>query len=337
MTSPAACTVQLVKQQSRSECNIGRSFGCNDTTTMWINHGCRGWFAFGGTSLQCGVAGHEGGFHYCSPAKALRDLASGAGMPALTRILGGTEKPSDYVANAPADCTGYGRGDWRQLLWRLCDVSSRSTCLVFSIGVGNDWSFETLALQHGCEVHSFDPTIALREVHEQKAADIARTYPRLHFHFLGLGASTQYNGSYSRKGKHGAPGLSEVQQLDELVRRFAAGRTVDVLKIDCEGCEYPTFDYLVEKQPAQLCGVQQLLMEVHASASMGLTAPAQLRRLLRHAWVDHDFRVFSSVIAEGLTEDRSVAREVNRAGLPSGLCCYNIHMRRVGRGRACAA
>ena len=32
-----------------------------------------------------------------------------------------------------------------------------------AIGIGGDWEFELLALARGCEVHAFDPTLALRD------------------------------------------------------------------------------------------------------------------------------------------------------------------------------
>lgn len=150
--------------------------------------------------------------------------------------------------------------------WQSCDL--RPPCLVFSIGIGKDWAFDRAAAAKGCEVHSFDPTISLYASHRRAAAKFrGKLRGSIHFHLEGLGGhgALNYSGYYSRGtaggclGSNGgmpaclAPihcppsrsplgqsldcsrmaGLARVSHLDELLSRYAAGRRVDVLKIDC--------------------------------------------------------------------------------------------------------
>ena len=87
-----------------------------------------------------------------------RDRDVGALVGALQ--LGRRARASSYVAPQPVGCVRTGR---RQD-WAACQL--QPPCTVFSIGVGDEWNFEQLVLEQGCEVHSFDPTIALHKKHE---------------------------------------------------------------------------------------------------------------------------------------------------------------------------
>ena len=61
--------------------------------------------------------------------------------------------------------------------WTIClDDLDATQCLVYSIGIANDWRFDLAMAELGCEVHAFDPTVALPE---QLAANIT-------FHQWGL-------------------------------------------------------------------------------------------------------------------------------------------------------
>ncbi|XP_065320961.1 uncharacterized protein LOC135928430 [Gordionus sp. m RMFG-2023] len=49
--------------------------------------------------------------------------------------------------------------------WKTCQDESyllKSPCLVYSFGIGQDWTFENALILHGCQIHSFDPTIGLK-------------------------------------------------------------------------------------------------------------------------------------------------------------------------------
>jgi hypothetical protein len=98
-------------------------------------------------------------------------------------------------------------------------------CLVLSVGSASEWSFEEgiHALKPHCEIHTFDHTIQPHNVPSF-----------VHFHPRGLDNS------------------SKLQHLIESIN--AIGRTVDILKIDCERCEWDTFDQFEGRQ---------VLLELH--------------------------------------------------------------------------
>jgi hypothetical protein len=70
-------------------------------------------------------------------------------------------------------------------------------CIVYSYGLGADWSFDNSAEASGCEVHGFDPTGKLWRdgMHgvDYSRIDYARQYPSSmkHFHNYGLGAASR--------------------------------------------------------------------------------------------------------------------------------------------------
>ena len=80
----AACGVELVKQTSRAQCTLGKSFGCLDNSTIWVSL-CRGTF-------QCAPAVYETStveqppFHCGYPPGKLRYTCSCDGMPSATTV-----------------------------------------------------------------------------------------------------------------------------------------------------------------------------------------------------------------------------------------------------------
>merc|ERR1712023_309936 len=44
-------------------------------------------------------------------------------------------------------------------------------CVTYVVGVGNEWGLTKTAIERGCVVHAYDPTIRLRRAHERRAAE----------------------------------------------------------------------------------------------------------------------------------------------------------------------
>jgi len=139
--------------------------------------------------------------------------------------------------------------------WPLVKFTrAQQPCVAYSFGVGGNYEFEAyIVSQWHCAVHAFDPTRELRELHERsKPAGVV-------FHYKGL------------RGRHALPsqtvvnsyGSIDMSILSDLPFLLAENnhRYVDVLKIDCEGCEWAVFNSL----DAEWLGrhVQKLLVEVH--------------------------------------------------------------------------
>jgi hypothetical protein len=131
-------------------------------------------------------------------------------------------------------CPGEG-GKW------ICDPHLHlqgDQCVVYSFGSRNEFSFETAVHEFNpaCIVHTFDPTVA----------HPANRPPFVHYHHWGLGTTDASK-----------PGLGSYFTLHDIMRRLGHDH-VDVLKVDCEGCE---LDFWTLDVPDGAVG--QLQVEVH--------------------------------------------------------------------------
>lgn len=127
----------------------------------------------------------------------------------------------------------------------ICDphrLAKEIDCLVYSVGSNNDFSFEQAVKdnigQH-CEIHTFDPADYARE-----AKKVGSTY-----HQWGIDGTS-----------HGDQKQQIFKTLKQTVEELGhANRTIDLFKIDCEGCELQSHQTWFEA-PVTL---RQILVEVH--------------------------------------------------------------------------
>ena len=230
--------------------------------------------------------------------------------------------------------------NWQESEWALCD-DLKPPCLVFSVGIGNNWQFDLAAAARGCEVHSFDPTPELRSRHMRNIAAYQRHgMDQIHFHYLGLGkTSANITSDYGRRG------LGPVAHLDELMRMFAKGRRVDVLKIDCEGCEWEELAHLATSAPTALCAVSMLQFEWHFTSRLRFRAVADARIAFRHLrrtgfrptailqGASHPpshppTRARASARASDSPQTVATALAKEAHGIEPNVCCYTVHLRR---------
>jgi hypothetical protein len=109
------------------------------------------------------------------------------------------------------------------------------------VGSNNQIDFEkSVKSLMGCETHTFDFTLKKPFIGDQYAI----------FHPWGLGLDD---------------GGGIMKSFETIMQELGHhGRTIDVLKIDCEGCEWQTLPPLFDAIVAGRVKVDQLLVELHA-------------------------------------------------------------------------
>lgn len=117
-------------------------------------------------------------------------------------------------------------------------------CLIYSIGINNEWSFDDAMEQYGCEIFAFDPSM------KDSPKQFNRT-AKIHFYQLGLGERdyVTHNGW-------------QMQTLDSIYRQLGhEGRVIDYLKIDAEGAEWKILPQILSS--GMMEKVRQLGVEFH--------------------------------------------------------------------------
>jgi hypothetical protein len=163
-------------------------------------------------------------------------------------------------------------GDGPKFMCGLTQLGS--PCLVYNIGSNNVLNFEQA--MHNltrCEIHSFDPT--LTEPYSGGAYSA--------FHAIGV------------KGWQHAP-FAVKPLLDIIASLGHGGRRIDVLKIDCEGCEYGGLQPVFEAMLAGRLSVGQLLAEMHMKGKQIVRAGQSQWQAITEFFLQADqagLRVFS--------------------------------------------
>ena len=227
--------------------------------------------------------------------------------------------------------SGYGTRDADS--WHVCydGWTPVGGCTGISIGIGGEWGFEDgLSQSIGCHVHAYDPTEELASGHMKHANEVShRFHGRLQFEPVGLGGeAAQFNTGSKRYG-HFDPSKSQIRTLGAIMAGAKPTGIVDVLKIDCEGCEWVAFREVERRQPNLLSRVRIIMLEVHSIQRYGLEKVAQVDRLLSFFINTHGFRVYRSSFNKGWPGARNqIAAPLYEAGFPRLPCCWNLHLMR---------
>lgn len=128
------------------------------------------------------------------------------------------------------------------------ESAARPPCTIFSYGINRDWTFDT-AVQNrtGCRVFGLDPT-------------------QNHRSLLGSGIWFLHWAHPVPEGLRSATTDGWVQVGPALLAKSVApGRQLAVLKIDCDGCEFATYNDTMAHDPHFFERVAQIEIEVHIS------------------------------------------------------------------------
>lgn len=128
-------------------------------------------------------------------------------------------------------------------------------CLVYSIGVKGDIQFEagiqSWVAGGKCEIHSFD--LNDRTPRGKPVVDLVASVGGA-FHHWGIMASEE------KRPRGRSPWKTFKQSIQELGH---TGRTIDILKVDCEGCEWESIHYWLKDMHELNVTARQVLFETH--------------------------------------------------------------------------
>jgi len=133
-------------------------------------------------------------------------------------------------------------------------------CIVYSVGINGDWSFDEAMAEYGCRVFSFDPSM------NETDHDHSRFV-----HFFNLGLSDRDHIIDGDAGDGG--GKWTMKSLDSIYRMLATAATannerhhddaavIDYLKMDIEWDEWAVLPQIIES--GMLAKIRQLTVEFH--------------------------------------------------------------------------
>lgn len=182
-------------------------------------------------------------WHTMSPSRQKEALDEV--MPYIRAQAAIIENPSNLTCSIIEFGSGWGGK-------KLCDFASAVEgdphCAFISFGIAHDYSFDTdLSTQKNCRGFSADPTV----VHPSQLSTSLVTFHNIGANLLHM--NTEQKSADSEWWSTSVPALKKFLKLSK----------INVLKMDCEGCEYALARDILEEEPNFFDHVDQFSFEVH--------------------------------------------------------------------------
>ena len=155
-------------------------------------------------------------------------------------------------------------------------VPEPNKCIIYSLGINNEWSFDKMFEEFGCQIYAFDPSM------DMKDGDYTAN---IHFYQMGILDQNTDQG----------PNGWKMRSLDSIYKmletKHGPEAVIDYLKIDVEGAEWSSLPQML--RTGMLDKVKQLGAEVHFSPSSSLADYRNGVKVLK-SLEDYGFVRFSS-------------------------------------------
>ena len=197
----------------------------------------------------------------------------------------------------------------------LCaELKPRGPCTFYSYGIQQDYTFDTaMADDWGCKGVALDPSVTHPSKLHRKV-----TFHNIAARTMDATEDAQWDLVTT------VPGL----------KKFLRHDRIDVLKMDCEGCEYALAQDILLEDPDFLRTVDQLAIEIHVSRKWLKTeAHAHHLGMLYALAKDSGLRLVETVFGGCHPDDEAPGCHpvLQAAGFPcqSGMMCNNLLFARV--------
>jgi len=206
----------------------------------------------------------------------------------------------------------------------LCGPKPPDGCTFFSFGINDDPSFDVkLAELWGCRGFAGDPTVP----HPSKL------HPLVTFHNVGASMLVANEERNVNKGGSGEWWDTSMTSL----RYWLKLEHVNIIKMDCEGCEFALARDILREDPTFLYNVDQISIETHVSKSWMTTREHFYYFALHFALLEEAGYKLEWSDLFGCSKRHEITgcfEELNTYGFPCGYKAWPNHPN-VVLGRSC--